>query len=68
MSEPQVIALEHACAALLRDGARADRILFSVDYPSVLNAPGVKWMQDVPLGPEDRAKILSGNARRLLRI
>ena len=46
----------------------ADRILFSVDYPFVLNPPGIRWMQDIPLGPEDRAKILSGNARRLLRI
>ena len=45
-----------------------DRILFSVDYPFVPNAPGVKWMRDVPLGPEDRAKILSGNARRLLKL
>lgn len=46
----------------------ADRILFSVDYPFVLNPPGMKWMQDIPLGTEDRAKILGGNARRLLRI
>ena len=46
----------------------ADRILFSVDYPFVLNPPAAKWMQEVPLGPEDRAKILSGNARRLLKI
>ena len=46
----------------------ADRILFSVDYPFVPNAPGVKWMEHVPLGPEDRTKILSGNAKRLLRL
>jgi 2,3-dihydroxybenzoate decarboxylase len=46
----------------------ADRILFSVDYPFVLNPPATKWMQDIPFGPEDRAKILSGNARRLLRL
>ena len=46
----------------------ADRILFSVDYPFVPNPPGVKWMQDVPLGPEDRAKILHGNAQRLLKL
>jgi 2,3-dihydroxybenzoate decarboxylase len=46
----------------------ADRILFSVDYPFVPNPPGVHWMRDVPLGPEDRAKILSGNARRLLKL
>ena len=40
----------------------------SVDYPFVPNPPGVKWMDGVPLGPEDRGKILSGNARRLLKI
>ena len=46
----------------------ADRILFSVDYPFVPNPPGVKWMEHVPLGPEDRAKILHGNAKRLLKL
>jgi 2,3-dihydroxybenzoate decarboxylase len=46
----------------------ADRILFSVDYPFVPNPPGVKWMDTVPLGPEDRAKILHGNAERLLKL
>ena len=46
----------------------ADRILFSVDYPFVPNAPGVKWMEHVPLSPEDRAKILNGNAKKLLRL
>jgi len=25
-------------------------------------------MENVPLGPEDRAKILNGNAKRLLRL
>src|SRR5204862_399776 len=45
-----------------------DRILFSVDYPFVPNPPGVRWMDQVPLGPEDRAKILSGNAKKLLKI
>src|SRR5215207_4898041 len=45
-----------------------DRILFSVDYPFVENAPGTEWAQRIPLCPEDRAKILSGNARRLLKM
>ena len=45
-----------------------DRILFSVDYPFVLNPPGMRWMQDIPLGHEDRAKIYGGNAIRLLRL
>jgi 2,3-dihydroxybenzoate decarboxylase len=45
-----------------------DRILFSVDWPFVPNMPGSKWMADLPLGLEDRTKILSGNAKRLLRM
>jgi 2,3-dihydroxybenzoate decarboxylase len=45
-----------------------DRILFSVDYPFVPNPPGAKWMQDLPLGLEDRTKILSGNCKRLLKM
>src|SRR5436190_13717707 len=46
----------------------ADRILFSVDYPFVPNPPGVRWMADLPVSSEDRDKILSGNAKRLLKI
>ena len=45
-----------------------DRILFAVDWPFVMNPPGVEWMATVPLCDEDKAKILSGNARRLLRL
>src|SRR5690606_39413560 len=45
-----------------------DRILFSVDYPFVPNEPGPKWMERVPLCAEDRAKILGGNAERLLKV
>ncbi|MGC2520980.1 MAG: amidohydrolase family protein [Burkholderiales bacterium] len=45
-----------------------DRILFSVDWPFVENKPGTQWMDSVPLCDEDRAKILNGNARRLLRM
>ena len=46
----------------------ADRILFSVDYPFVLNPPGVEWMRDLGVSPEDKQKILSGNAQRLLKL
>jgi len=45
-----------------------DRILFSVDYPFVANPPGVKWMEGLSLSAEDKAKILNGNAKRLLRM
>jgi 2,3-dihydroxybenzoate decarboxylase len=45
-----------------------DRILFSVDYPFVENAPGAEWGRRIPLCAEDREKILSGNAKRLLKM
>jgi len=45
-----------------------DRILFSVDYPFAENPPGTKWLETLPLGNEDRAKLLNGNARRLLKL
>lgn len=46
-----------------------DHILFAVDWPFVQdNKPAVEWMAGAPLCDEDKAKILSGNARRLLRM
>jgi hypothetical protein len=45
-----------------------DRILFAVDWPFVMNEPAVRWMERMPLADEDKAKILSGNAKRLLRM
>jgi len=45
-----------------------DRIMFAVDWPFVANAPATQWMQSVPLCDEDKIKILSGNAKRLLRM
>jgi predicted TIM-barrel fold metal-dependent hydrolase len=46
----------------------ADRIIFSVDWPYVMNKPGTDWMAHIPLGAEDREKILNGNAKRLLKM
>jgi predicted TIM-barrel fold metal-dependent hydrolase len=45
-----------------------DHIMFAVDWPFVLNPPGTEWMEGVPLCDDDKAKILSGNAKRLLRM
>jgi predicted TIM-barrel fold metal-dependent hydrolase len=45
-----------------------DRILFSVDWPFVPNIPGTKWMNELQLSAEDKTKILSGNAKRLLKM
>jgi 2,3-dihydroxybenzoate decarboxylase len=46
-----------------------DHVLFAVDWPFVLdNKPAVDWIAGAPISPEDKAKILSGNAKRLLRM
>ena len=43
-----------------------DRILYSVDWPFVRNMPGTKWVQELQISNDDKLKILSGNACRLL--
>lgn len=45
-----------------------DRIMFSVDYPFAPNKPATEWLDRVPLCQEDRVKLASGNAQRLLKI
>jgi predicted TIM-barrel fold metal-dependent hydrolase len=45
-----------------------DRILFSIDYPFVLNPPGAEWIKTLPLSAEDQAKLLNGNVKRLLKM
>jgi len=45
-----------------------DRILFSVDYPFAENPPGTEWTKTLSLCAEDRKKLLSGNAKRLLKL
>jgi predicted TIM-barrel fold metal-dependent hydrolase len=45
-----------------------ERILFSVDWPFVPNIPGTKWIHELQLSAEDKTKILSGNAKRLLKM
>ncbi len=45
-----------------------DRILFAIDYPFVANGPGVQWIDTSPLCAEDKAKLMSGNAKRLLKL
>jgi 2,3-dihydroxybenzoate decarboxylase len=45
-----------------------DRIMFAVDWPHVKNLLATRWMETVPLCEEDKGKILSGNAKRLLRM
>jgi uncharacterized protein len=53
-------------AALLTFGA--DRILFSVDYPFSKNDAARKFLDDLPVSSDDKAKIAHGNADRLLKL
>ena len=43
-----------------------DRVLFSVDYPFSSSRAGRELLDALPLSPQDKAKIASGNAERLL--
>ena len=45
-----------------------DRIMFSVDYPFAENMPGTEWMKNLHLNAADKEKILSGNAKKLLKM
>jgi predicted TIM-barrel fold metal-dependent hydrolase len=45
-----------------------DRILFSFDWPFVKNTVATTWVKTVPLCHEDQVKLLSGNAKRLLKM
>jgi 2,3-dihydroxybenzoate decarboxylase len=45
-----------------------DRILFAIDWPFVQNPLGTKWIETAPICDEDKIKILSGNAKRILRM
>src|SRR5450432_3140014 len=45
-----------------------DRIMFAIDWPFVANPLGTNWVDTIPLCEEDKIKILSGNAKRVLRM
>jgi 2,3-dihydroxybenzoate decarboxylase len=45
-----------------------DNILFSVDWPYESLTTGVKFLEDLPISPNDKEKIAHLNAERLLRV
>ena len=46
----------------------AERILFGTDSPWSDQGQAKKWIEDLPVGEEEKSMILGGNARRLLRL
>ncbi len=45
-----------------------ERVLFSVDYPYASNALGRRFLDTLPVGPDELGKIAHGNAERLLKL
>ena len=45
-----------------------DHIMFSIDWPFVQNAPAMRWLETLQISQEDMAKMLGGNAKRLLKL
>jgi predicted TIM-barrel fold metal-dependent hydrolase len=45
-----------------------DRIMFSVDYPYVLNRDGMNWIEQLQISSDDKAKLVGNNARKLLKL
>jgi 2,3-dihydroxybenzoate decarboxylase len=46
----------------------ADRLMFAIDWPFVMNKPGVTWADSLPISSEDKHKLLHANAELLLRL
>jgi 2,3-dihydroxybenzoate decarboxylase len=42
--------------------------MFAVDWPFVPKPLGTDWMKSISLCDEDKVKILSGNAKKLLKM
>jgi predicted TIM-barrel fold metal-dependent hydrolase len=45
-----------------------DRIMFAVDYPYVVNTDGTDWVEGLQISQDDKVKLLSTNAERLLKL
>lgn len=45
-----------------------DRVMFSVDFPYESMQEGATWFDSCPLQGEDRVKVASANARKLLKL
>lgn len=45
-----------------------DRIMYSVDWPYVEFENGTDWLKKIQINPPDMEKLLSGNARKLLKL
>ena len=52
----------------IKDVIGIDRIMFSVDYPYLTNIGARRFLEALPIGDDDKAKIAHRNAQELLRL
>ena len=64
----RVIEASPRLRIVARHGVGVDRIMFAIDYPYVVNQDGMNWIDTLQISPDDRAKILGGTAKQLLRL
>ena len=46
----------------------ADRVMYSVDYPYVIDEQARTFLENAPISPADKEKIAHGNAEKVLKI
>src|SRR5450755_2316337 len=46
----------------------ADRIMYSVDYPYIVNNQARAFLENAPISPADKEKIAHGNAEKVLKL
>jgi len=46
----------------------AERIMFSIDYPYEPSTRSTEWIKQIPVSPQDKDRIMSGNAIKLFQI
>jgi uncharacterized protein len=46
----------------------ADRIMYSVDYPYVIDEHARTFLENAPISPADKEKIAHGNAEKVLKL
>jgi uncharacterized protein len=46
----------------------ADRIMYAVDYPYIINYQARTFLENAPISPADKEKIAHGNAEKVLKI
>ena len=42
--------------------------MFAIDWPFVANRTAMDWVENLQISREDKVKLLSGNAKKLLRM